>query len=245
MQNNLGRKILSALLFILIFVFTYLVFKNAKIVEPSFKDMMYFGGILLSALVLFVLVFSQPIIIKNVYEEAKTKTQGKEAIETELKKEKEREEMEEHSLAILRDIQKHNDIKSFAETLLIKFSKQFATVQGVAYYRDKDKNTFNCAATYALYEEAPGFVEGNGINGQVALNNKPKLISDIPENYITVISGLGSSSPSNLLILPFVYKNKTVALVELAAFDKFPEFIFDIYNEINNSIAKKFNSLIE
>lgn len=238
-----ARKILSVVFFILIFVFTYLAFKKENIQDPTYRDMVYFGGILISALLLFILIFSSSTIVKTVYEDQKKSTKRKKTDDTQQKEQIAREQMEESSIKIIRDIQKHTDINKFAESLLIKFSHEFATVQGIAYIRDKNKDSFSTAATYALYGKTDGFVEGIGINGQTAINKKPNLITEIPENYITVISGLGSSSPKNLLVLPFVHNNKTVALIELAAFDEFPEFIIDIYNEINDSIARKFNEL--
>jgi len=238
-----ARKILSVVFFILIFVFTYLAFKKENIQDPTYRDMVYFGGILISALFLFILIFSSSTIVKTVYEDQKKSTKRKKTDDTQQKEQIAREQMEESSIKIIRDIQKHTDINKFAESLLIKFSHEFATVQGIAYIRDKNKDSFSTAATYALYGKTDGFVEGIGINGQTAINKKPNLITEIPENYITVISGLGSSSPKNLLVLPFVHNNKTVALIELAAFDEFPEFIIDIYNEINDSIARKFNEL--
>ena len=243
MRKNSGRKILSAVFFILIFVFTYLVFKKENIQEPTYQDMIYFGGILISALFLFILIFSSTTIVKTVYEDSKKGTKRKKTDDTLQKEQIAREQMEKSSLAIIRDIQKHTNINDFAESLLIKFAHEFATVKGIAYIRDKDKNSFSTVATYALYGKNDDFIEGSGINGQAAISKKPKLITEIPENYITVISGLGSSSPKNLLVLPFVLSNKTVALIELAAFDEFPEFIIDIYNEINDSIARKFNEL--
>ena len=243
MQKYSARKILSTVFFILIFVFTYLVFKKENIQESSYQDMIYFGGILISALFLFILNFSSTTVVKTVYKDQKKGTKRKKTDDTLQIEQAAREQMEKSIITIIRDIQKQTDINKLAESLLIKFAHEFATVQGVAYIRDKNKDSFSTVATYALYGKADGFVEGIGINGQTAINKKPKLITEIPENYITVISGLGSSSPANLLILPFVHSNKTVALIELAAFDKFPEYIFEIYSEINDSITRKFNDL--
>ena len=243
MQKYSARKILSTVFFILIFVFTFLAFKKENIQEVSYQDMIYFSGILISALILLTLNFSSTTIVKTVYEDQKKGTKRKKTNDTQQKEQLARKQMEKSSKAIISDIQKHTDINKLSESLLIKFAHEFATVQGIAYIRDKGKNSFSTAATYALYGKTDGFSEGIGINGQIAISKKPKLITEIPENYITVISGLGSSSPANLLVLPFVHSNETIALIELAAFDEFPKFIIDIYNKINDSIAKKFNEL--
>ena len=75
-------------------------------------------------------------------------------------------------------------------------------------------------------------------------NKEIQLITDIAEGYLTVISGLGSSSPSNLLIIPFVFNNETIAIAELAAFEDFPENIKEIYDKINDPLSEKINALI-
>jgi len=243
MQKFPVRKILSAIFFIIIIVFTYLLFNKINIEEPSFQDMVYIGGIFFSDLFLFIFVFTKTANIVTDKIKGAEKKEKNISENIELKEQLLREQMEKHTLAILLDLQKQNTINEFAESILIKFAREFSVVQGIAYVREKGEKSFRTVATYALYEKPDGFIEGIGINGQTAINKKPKLITEIPENYITVISGLGSSSPSNLLIVPFVYNNKTIALIELAAFDKFPEIISDIYNEINNSIAEKFNTL--
>ncbi|MCF6365022.1 MAG: hypothetical protein L3J35_02360 [Bacteroidales bacterium] len=243
MQKFSARKILSAILLILILVFAYLLFKKINPEDSNFQDIIFLGGIFFSGLLLFMLVLTKATRINKGINDNSEKKETNISKNIEQKEQLQREQMENHTLAIISDIQKQNNINELAESLLIKFAKQFSVVQGVVYVRQKDDKTFKTVATYALYGETDNFVEGIGINGQVAINKKLKLIKEIPENYITVISGLGSSSPSNLLILPFVNKNKTVALIELAAFDEFPEIINEIYNEINDSIAEKFDSL--
>jgi PAS domain S-box-containing protein len=48
-------------------------------------------------------------------------------------------------------------------------------------------------------------------------------IDNVPEGYMTVLSGLGSSSPRHLIIFPFLFENETVAVAELASFRRFTE----------------------
>jgi hypothetical protein len=234
------NNIISALLLLIILGLLYILLTNQQISNDKFKFII--GLISFSTVILFLLNIFKNRTTNNPQE--KKQKRSSENIQSEIDEEMKKEQIEFHSLSILKEIQKHTKIDEFSDSLLIKFAKQFSAVQGVFYVKDNEKLSFRHTASYALYKNPEGFIEGNGINGQVALNKKLKVITQIPENYITVISGLGSASPKNMLIIPFVFNNQTIALVELASFDPFPEFITEIYNEINNSLAEKINQLI-
>lgn len=239
MQKYPARKILSIFFFILIVLFIYLIFNEMNADVSNANIMILFGGISFSSLFLFALIFTKKTIIKTVYKDSKKKKENKtKPIEKKTIKQSNKQISD-----FISDINKYSDLNKFAESLLFKFAKEFAAVQGIAYVRDKNNTRFSTIATYALYGKTDEFVEGIGLNGQTAINKKIKIITEIPEGYITVISGLGSSYPKNLLIIPFVYNNKTIALIEIAAFEKFPENINDIYIKINNKISETFNAL--
>jgi len=237
MQNIPIRKILASILFILIIAFTYLIFIKIDLEHLSSSIIFLFGGLIFSALFLFSIIFTKSIIVKTVYEEKKISTKKvKKEVVIELISEKD-------SQKLISGFEKQTNIENLLEFLLTKLARELSAVQGIAYVRDKNSNGFSSVATYALYGKTDEFVEGSGINGQVAINKKLKIITDIPEGYITVISGLGSSYPSNLLILPFVYNNETIALIELASFESFPEHIEEFYKHINNKVSKRINDL--
>ena len=238
MQNIPVRKILSAILFILIIVFTYLIFIKLGVQKSDNDIIVLFGGLVFSSMFLFSIVFTRRVIVKTIYEERENLKQNEN-----IKKEKEKISFKE-SLNIVKEYDKQKDLKELSEFILKKLAHKFNAVQGTLYVREKVGDTFVNTANYALYGNKKSFKEGEGINGQVATNKKLKIITDIPEGYISVVSGLGAASPNNLLVMPFVFNNKTIALLELASFEEFPNYIFDFYSHINNNISKHFNKLI-
>lgn len=66
-------------------------------------------------------------------------------------------------------------------------------------------------------------------------------IENIPKNYITVLSVLGSSSPGKLIIIPLIANDNTNAVIELASFTDFPEEI----NEITQEVSQPLGELIQ
>jgi len=122
-------------------------------------------------------------------------------------------------------------IDKFTEKVLANIAKVSDLVQGVFYIKNKVNGNFEPAGKYAYYaNQLPTpFVEGETLPGQVAKDKKILNVNNIPENYFTVVSGLGKSSPNNLLIVPVVEKDDTIAVIELATFkpyDKEYEKVF-------------------
>src|SRR3712207_2843286 len=59
---------------------------------------------------------------------------------------------------------------------------------------------------------------GEGIVGQSALEKKPILLTGVPDDYITISSGLGEAPPRNIIVLPVLFEGDVKAVVELASF---------------------------
>ena len=244
MQKLPLRKILSVLFFLILVSLIYILYIKSKAAEQDANTLLIFGGLFFSAF--FLLFFN---IIKPISEKASISS--KEISNETLEKNKDLNkdiqiQTTNHISEILKDTNNPANIKSLAELILRNFARDLYIVQGIFFIKNKKTNSFQPSATFAFYSEneIKEFEEGDGISGQVALNKKPELITELAEGYITVLSGLGSSSPTNLLILPFVFNNETIAIAELAAFENFPQNIKDIYSEINIPLSEKINSLI-
>jgi len=128
---------------------------------------------------------------------------------------------------------------AFFEKLLISISKAFEIVQGLAYRRSEN-NVFMPVARYAYYsdKELKGFEAGEGISGQVAKDKKMLNIRNVPEGYITVLSGLGKSNPQHLLVLPILKNAETEIIIELASFIPFDRFAEDTFRSLGIEITK-------
>ncbi|OUD14386.1 response regulator [Thioflexithrix psekupsensis] len=76
-------------------------------------------------------------------------------------------------------------------------------------------------AAYAFQKRkhlANEFEIGDGMVGQAALENQSILVSEIPDDYLSIQSSLGSAPPSNLLIMPFSYETQLKGVLEIGMF---------------------------
>jgi hypothetical protein len=111
---------------------------------------------------------------------------------------------------------------------------------GIFYYRD-EQNTFTSLATYALpHSEGPRrFVEGEGLNGQAAKNAQVQVIRNIPDQGVTVFSGLGSGKPSYLAFIPLVANGKARAVIEIAGFRWSDDNLEQLFQVIARKLSEK------
>ena len=114
-------------------------------------------------------------------------------------------------------------IEDYAERILRNISKHFEIVQGVFFLRNQKTKQFESISTFAYTSERKptSFQLGEGITGQVAKNKTLMHLTSIPEGYLKIQSGLGKSSPTNLLIIPLLLNKETIGIIELASFQIF------------------------
>jgi len=134
---------------------------------------------------------------------------------------------------------KHDDWESFGDSLLNGISKQIEIITGLVYKLDNEQQVYKSIATYAYYSDnkPKDFKSGEGLSGQVVKDNKAIFLSEIPENYIEVISGLGQHSPNHLVIMPIYKNNNVIGVVELATFKSFGESFVRRVSEISESFG--------
>jgi transcriptional regulator with GAF, ATPase, and Fis domain len=62
-------------------------------------------------------------------------------------------------------------------------------------------------------------------------------ITDVPQNYVSITSGLGGVNPSSVLIVPLTVNDITYGVIELASFNLFPTFQIEFIKKLAESIA--------
>lgn len=84
---------------------------------------------------------------------------------------------------------------------------------------------------------------GEGLVGQVASGKKHILITNCPDDYINIHSGMGEAVPKNILVFPLIMNNTTKGVVELGALHEFSDSDIDFLEQIAESIAIALNSV--
>src|SRR6059036_3866190 len=87
------------------------------------------------------------------------------------------------------------------------------------------------------------FKIGEALVGQAALEQKPILVTQAPDDYVRISSGLGEGLPINLIVLPVLFEDQVMAVVELASFQRFSSVQQAFLEQLSESIGVVLNTI--
>ncbi|MFF4950545.1 HAMP domain-containing protein [Streptomyces chattanoogensis] len=85
---------------------------------------------------------------------------------------------------------------------------------------------------------------GWGLVTQAAIEKKRILVDAVPPDYITISSGLGASAPVSIVILPVLFEDQVLGVIELASFSRFSEVHLAFIDQFVNTIGVSINTII-
>ena len=84
---------------------------------------------------------------------------------------------------------------------------------------------------------------GEGLVGQVAIEKRRILLTDVPADYVKINSGLGEAKPLNIIVLPVLFEGDVRAVIELASFQQFSQIHKDFLDQLTESIGIVLNTI--
>jgi CheY-like chemotaxis protein/signal transduction histidine kinase len=84
---------------------------------------------------------------------------------------------------------------------------------------------------------------GEGLIGQCALEKRRLLISDLPAHAVPVRSGLFEARPRSVVVLPVLFEEQVMAVIELASLDTFTTSQLAFLDQLTASIGIVLNSI--
>ena len=149
-----------------------------------------------------------------------------------------------------RMLQGQGDLATVSSMILSELATQVAAQHGVFYSMtdqpDGAPPVLRFQAGYG-YEErkhlSTSFQLGEGLVGQCALEKKRILLTDVPRDYVTINSGLGESTPLNIIVLPVLFEGSMCAVIELASFSPFTVTQQAFLDSITESIGIALNTI--
>ncbi|MBV1872116.1 MAG: response regulator [Gammaproteobacteria bacterium] len=116
---------------------------------------------------------------------------------------------------------------------------------GAFYAMDDKHQQLSLTSSYALTHRKGiknTYQLGESLVGQTAIEKKQICVSELPEDYMAVSTGLGQTSPRNILLTPVIHDELVVGIIELGSIAPINEQSMLFLSRISDSIGIAINS---
>ncbi|HER09462.1 MAG TPA: PAS domain S-box protein [Bacteroides sp.] len=140
-------------------------------------------------------------------------------------------------------LREHFDLEELAYRILMALNSYIGSTQGALYLYDEEQQILTNTATYAYNRrkfQQQQFRIGEGLVGQCAYEMDYIYRTEIPEDYITITSGiLGDQKPGSILLVPLITNEALQGVVEFAFLEtRIPKLTIQFLLELGEIIAR-------
>ncbi len=139
----------------------------------------------------------------------------------------------------------HTDIKELSYNIISSLVKYLNVNQGGIFVQnDVEKEFLDMTACFAynrrkLLEQRIEVTEG--LVGRCFVEAEPIYLLEVPENYMTITSGLGDTPARCLLLVPLKVDNQVNGVIEIASIEPIAEYKMKFIVKVAESIASTLN----
>jgi len=136
-------------------------------------------------------------------------------------------------------------IEELARNIITFLCTYLETVQVGAFYVVTETDRLKLIATYAYTKRkqlANEFEFGEGLVGQAALERQSIVITQAPEDYIKIQSGIGEAIPRNILVIPFFYEDELNGVIEMASLQEISDIQLEFVEQVMSHIGIAMNT---
>ena len=142
-------------------------------------------------------------------------------------------------------LQGRRELSTVGRMLLTELAPLVDAHQGTIYHLTGD-STLNMLASYAHSGSGALFQQislGEGLVGQCAVEKKRILLTNVPPDFISISSSLGSAQQVSIIVLPVLFEGQTKAVIELASLQNFSAGSLAFLELLTQSIGAVFNTI--
>jgi signal transduction histidine kinase/HAMP domain-containing protein/ActR/RegA family two-component response regulator len=148
-------------------------------------------------------------------------------------------------------MQGHRDLSTVASLVLSELAPLVSAQQGAFFLVRADGDgsaepVVEFTAGYGIGNPAAirRFALGESLVGQAALDKRTILVTEAPPDYAAISSGLGHAAPTNLLVLPLLFEDQALGVIELASVNEFTAVHRDLLEQLRETIGVNVNTIL-
>jgi PAS domain S-box-containing protein len=141
-----------------------------------------------------------------------------------------------------------NNIERLSDIFIKEIVKYLNALQGGIFLvkdLDEENKTLELASAFAYnrkkYINKEVFM-GEGLVGTCAIEKKTIVMTEIPEEYIEITSGLGDTPPNNLILFPVIQEDIVLGVIEIASLNQFQKHEIEFGEQVAASLASTVTS---
>ncbi len=147
-------------------------------------------------------------------------------------------------------MQGHRDLAVVAELIMDELAPLVGAQHGTFFLSDPTEDDDTRLRLIAGYGLRAGRAEpiqyrlGQSLIGQAARSKRSIVVKNLPEGYVSISSGLGEAPPANLAVLPILFEDQVIGVIELASFSSFSQVQTDFLEQLTETLGVNFNTII-
>ena len=146
-------------------------------------------------------------------------------------------------------MQGHRDLAVVAELIMDELAPLVGAQHGTFFLSEavNGDTQLRLIAGYGLRADKaapPQYRLGQSLIGQVAKSKRPIVVANLPEGYVKISSGIGEAPPANSAVLPILFEDQVLGVIELASFTPFSPVQTDFLEQLTETLGVNFNTII-
>lgn len=139
--------------------------------------------------------------------------------------------------------QNNDDFRVLCDSVIKNLVKYIDANQGGVFLlneEDKHDQFFELISTFAWDRKKyinKRIEKGEGIVGACAMEKETIIITDVPEDYVAITSGVGKANPTCVILIPLKHEEIILGVIEMASFKVVEKHQIDFLEKIAESIA--------
>ncbi|QYR22023.1 HAMP domain-containing protein [Paenibacillus sp. sptzw28] len=145
-------------------------------------------------------------------------------------------------------LQGQRDLNAVCRMILSELAPLVSMQHGVFYINEpvNGEQTLALFASYAYQHRrnlSNQFRAGEGLVGQCLIEKQRILLTNVPDDYVLISSGLGEAAPLNIVLMPIIFEDQVLAVLELASFRMFSGIDIAFLDQLTESIGIVINTM--
>ncbi len=144
-------------------------------------------------------------------------------------------------------LQGQKDLNTLSQLVLSELGSVVSAQQGAFYMLEQNAEDaiLRLIGSYGIKDKKAMqyCLIGEGLVGQCAADKEKILLTNVPQEYITINSGLGEANAISVVVLPILFEDQVKGVLELASFENFKQEHLYFLEQLTESIGIVLNNI--